>query len=341
MRNWIAVQGFTSRWLFCLLVWSLLYAVRARADEPTGPKTGPVNLPFRTLGGTQFWSDVLVDHNWRIQRNVYFDHYRLLDNDDYRHAWGTYEACLRHFSEIKSEKDIPPMQGRVVVVLHGLARTREGMSAICQYLYEHGEYQIVNVGYASTREPIGKHAKSLARVIDHLGDQVTEIHFVAHSLGNLVIRHYMGDATANGKALDPRIRRMVMLTPPNNGAKMAEALHDHQLFRAIVGASGSQLGPEWEKVSRRLAVPPCEFAIIAASAGRNLLLEGQDDWVVSIEETKLTGARDFVVIPERHSGVLENKAVHRYILRFLDDGYFISEPARHPLVAERETVGEE
>ena len=40
---------------------------------------------------------------------------------------------------------------------------------------------------------------------------------------------------------DPRIRRFVMLAPPNNGSLAAEFFADNALFRAVTGRSGQQL----------------------------------------------------------------------------------------------------
>ena len=64
-------------------------------QQPPADRTpdGLLNLVSPTLGGKQFWSDELVFHDWRIQRHVYTDHYRLLDDKDQRRAWGTWKHC--------------------------------------------------------------------------------------------------------------------------------------------------------------------------------------------------------------------------------------------------------
>ena len=40
------------------------------------------NIRSKTLGGKQFWTDYLVQHAWRIQRNEVTNHYRLLSGRD-------------------------------------------------------------------------------------------------------------------------------------------------------------------------------------------------------------------------------------------------------------------
>ena len=80
----------------------------------------PLNVKVPTLGGKQFWSDVLVQKGWRIQQNVFTGHHRLLDAGDQRQAWGEYEKCLARLRKAR----LTPHRGQVVVVLHGLFRTR-------------------------------------------------------------------------------------------------------------------------------------------------------------------------------------------------------------------------
>ena len=64
---------------------------------------------MKTLGGRQFWGDVLFFHDWRIQQNVLTHHYRLLDGKDYHHADGTLEKCKAALEQIKKDQKLPPM----------------------------------------------------------------------------------------------------------------------------------------------------------------------------------------------------------------------------------------
>jgi triacylglycerol esterase/lipase EstA (alpha/beta hydrolase family) len=127
------------------------------------------------------------------------------------------------------------------------------MDPLCRYLREKGGYQVFNVSYPSTREDIAEHARSLRHVVNSL-DGIKEINFVGHSLGNIVIRHYLGDLarqqswkqSANAAAADRRAKarfhRFVMLTPPNQGALLADKFADNLIFQEIIGQSGQQLG---------------------------------------------------------------------------------------------------
>ena len=80
----------------------------------------PDRIPMPTLGGKQFWGDELIFHDWRIQRNVVDGQCRLLDGKNWRHASGTFDRCREVLDGIKRDRNLPPMNGRAVVVLHGL-----------------------------------------------------------------------------------------------------------------------------------------------------------------------------------------------------------------------------
>jgi len=295
------------------------------------------NIAAPTGGGKQFWTDRFVHHDWRIQRNVFTGHYRLLDGDDVRQAWGGYEACRKAFERLRVERELPPVRGKVVLTVHGLGRTRQSLAGMGKYLAEEGGFTWLNFSYASTRDSIDAHAVALGQVVDAL-TEAEEVHFVAHSLGNLVVRRYMAQrAQAEPEARGPKLGRFVMLAPPNQGAELAERLRNNELFRLIFGTSGQQLAVRWDEVKQRLAVPPCPFGILAGGRGEgglnNAVLAGDDDLVVTVEETRLAGAADFRVVPALHTFLMDEPVVRQYTLRFLQHGYFVSPEKRQPIAA--------
>jgi len=338
-----------------LLAW--LAALPGRADPP--------NVTWKTMGGKQFWADELFFHHWRIQRNVLTGHCRLLDGADMRHAWGTFEQCRAKLDQIRRERNLPPMRGKVVIVLHGLFRSHDSMVPMCRYLEEQGGYTLLNVTYPTTRRDVAAHARVLERIVENL-EGVEEINFVAHSLGNIVLRYYLsdhaaarlpaaegadnekaegsrkegrqdggGDLEAPRRVPDARIRRFVMLAPPNQGSQLAGFFADNGLFRLVAGDSARQLGKEWEKLAGKLGTPPCEFSILAGGRGDgeglNPLLPGDDDGTVTLQSTRLAGARDFAVLPVRHSKIVSDPTAMEYTLRFLKHGHFVSEEKREPI----------
>lgn len=297
-----------------------------------------INRSPRTLGGVQLWGDEFWSSGWRIQRNAATGHCRLLDPENRREDWGSFDSCLAKFDQLKVERHVPPMSGRAVILLHGLGGWHSTMQPLANYLQEHSDFTVVNLTYPSTRADIAAQARALASVVEHLNG-FTEIDFVAHSLGNVIVRHYLGDQTdsATGRAPDPRIKRFVMLAPPNHGSERADKWSDRELFVAVLGASALQLGSGWAELDKRLATPAFEFGIIAGGRGDDRgyssRLAGDDDNTISVETTRLPGARDFKIVPVWHSFLILSPTVQRMTLEFLGHGYFVSAAERTPIAA--------
>ncbi len=342
LRRWVVAWILLTSWL----TRPVLAEVPDDRLDPDDPM--PPNVESPTFGGWQLWGDELVFHGWRIQRHVKTGHYRLLDELNLRHAWGTFEQCRVKLEEIKSAKQLAPMQGRVVLLMHGMLRTRSSMHKLAKTLDDTHLYEAVPVSYPSTREGVGYNARALASILKGLGPEVTEIDMVGHSLGNLVIRHYYGDALhqTGGPGPDPRIRRIVMLGPPNHPPQRAKLWADHSTFRGLyyfaLPGTGHQLAEGFVDLEAKLATPTCEFGILAGGKGDGKgwhpTLPGDDDTTVTVEETRLAGAWDFAVLPVMHTFLMTDPKTIECTLRFLENGYFFGEALRQPISALPATV---
>jgi len=303
-------------------------------------------IPAPTAGGTEFWTDQYFLHDWRIQRRAGTAECRLLDGYELQHESGTYDVCLARLEQIQREENLQPKQGKAVILLHGLAAPRWSMHRLGKHLHEQGGYEIVNMQYASTRLSVDEHAQSLAHVIASL-PAFEEINLLGHSMGCIVVRRYLAGEPASengGWQPDPRIRRIVMIAPPNHGASTAVRLADGSVFKTLFGKPGLQLGKEWDDLQTRLATPRCEFGIIAGGKGNgkgySSKLAGDDDGRLEITTTRLAGARDFAVVPALHELIGNSSTVFDYTLRFLDEGCFISPEKMQPIYEEGAQVPE-
>jgi hypothetical protein len=332
------MRRFTLAWL--IIITAFCQPVRGQTSSAV-QTSGAVQTALNSFGPEHVWSDQFVYGKWRIQRNELTGHCRLLDPENVRRASGNDEQCRAMFAVLKRAERLPPLGGKAVLTLHGLGRTRNHMNTLGQYLETAGNYTWINVSYASTRCSLDEHAASLANVVEGL-DGCDEIHFVCHSLGNLVVRRYLGEANQPEPRWrpDPRIGRMVMIGPPNNGAQLARVaanlLNDNQYVRMIIGPSAWQLARQWDDAQKSLATPGFEFGVIAGGFGDyglNPLLNGDDDLVVTVAETRLPSAADFRVVQCRHGGLLYDKLVHEYVLRFIQHGYFTAAGERQPIAA--------
>jgi hypothetical protein len=324
----------------CTLAFGGSRAIAQQADVPDQHAASEaddlMNFLTKTAGGMQFWADVWFFHDWRIQRNALTGHCRLLDGANHRRASGTYEFCRETIDAIRQRDQLPTMQGKAVIVLHGLFRMRAAMQPLCATLTKEGGFTCFNVGYPTTRGSVADHAASLDQVVGCL-DGITEINFVAHSLGNLVIRHWLSEVVAGRRMLSAgqSLGRMVMLAPPNHQPQIATTLLKSELAGSVAGAAARQLATGWKELAPRLATPHVEFGILAGGKGDNHgfnpLLPGDDDAVITVESTRLAGARDFRVLPLLHSFVMHDAKAQELTLRFLQHGYFETDAARQPI----------
>lgn len=47
------------------------------------------NIDFPTLGGHFCWDTLAESHGWKLQKNKFTDHCRIIDSSDVRKAWGS------------------------------------------------------------------------------------------------------------------------------------------------------------------------------------------------------------------------------------------------------------
>ncbi len=297
-----------------------------------------------TLGGVWVWSDEVIFDEWRIQKHALTGHYRLIDPNDRRQAFGTLETCLKKLDDVKVSQKLPTQPKDVVIVLHGLGAGRRFMNGISDYLREQGGYYVINVGYPSTMLTVNDYAQSLDSVIRHL-EGVENISFVAHSMGNIVVRKYLRDLESLTPAMRPPVKfqRMVMIAPPNHGAEIADTLNDRDVTRELAelfaGEPAKELAPKqgWPALEPQLATPSFEFGIIAGGRGDDTgylaAIPGDDDSLLSIETMKLFGAADFIQTKGIHQLMPNYEEVRAATLNFLKHGYFTSADARRPIVA--------
>lgn len=277
------------------------------------------NIKTSTLGGKQFWTDYAWRQGWRIQLHAIMGHWRLLDNKNVRHAWGDRQHCVQVLNQLVPDNTLPVQE--VIILLHGLGRSSTSMRSLGRHLGTELQMVPIYFEYASTRHSISGHAQALSEFIQSLPTNVS-LNFVGHSMGNIVVRHYLGDLQRAGRNSDlERVQSVVMLGPPNQGASIARLLAKTGVFGWFVGDGGMELGPDWTELEKRLATPTCPFGIIAGKlpdpVPDNPLVGGEGDFVVSVEETRLEGATDSMIVPRLHSFLMDAPEVQTATAQFI------------------------
>ncbi|KLN62511.1 hypothetical protein WH96_03225 [Kiloniella spongiae] len=288
----------------------------------------PLNIQMPTLGGKQFWRDEFIYASWRIQFNLYSGHFRLLDPDDKRQAWGTFEDCFSVFEHYKVQKQVvPPVHPEtdgvhLLVMVHGITRSGDTFQKM-KRAFADESYEVAAITYPSTRAYIHEHADQLARILSHRND-IKAVSFITHSLGGLVVRQLLANLTSWKARVN--IERLLMIAPPNQGSAIAEWVKQLALYKLIYGKSGQELVPEF---AQKIPMPECETGIIAGGKsdgeGYNPLLPGDDDGVVSVSEARMLGCDQVLVLPGLHSSLCDRNTVVAAALRYFRTGELIDQ----------------
>lgn len=209
-----------------------------------------------------------------------------------------------------------------VVLLHGLARTATSMNKMQRALIDEG-YETANIDYPSrdfSVEELSEIAVTEGLESCQSGGSVERIHFVTHSLGGILLRQYL--STNEISALG----RVVMLGPPNQGSAAVDKLEVVPGFDWLNGPAGRQLGKGEDSVPRMLGPATFELGVIAGNRSidpiTSAVLENPDDGRVSVEDTKLDGMADFVVVEHSHAFMMRMRRPIELTIRFLKNGSF-------------------
>lgn len=207
-----------------------------------------------------------------------------------------------------------------VILIHGLGRTPLSMKRI-EWTLQKQNYRVINVGYPSTRISIQDAADHwLGDLLkNQVADPTAKIHFVAHSLGGIVLRQYLNNHEI------PNLARVVMLAPPNHGSELADRLRNNCLYRLATGPAGQQLGTDESSVPSQLGPVDFELGVIAGDRSLNPLfsswIPGPDDGKVSVRSAQMPGA-DFLLVHHSHTWMAWSPQVNCDIIQFLRTGYF-------------------
>ena len=204
------------------------------------------------------------------------------------------------------------------MLVHGLWMHGAVMALLARRVARCG-YRVRSYSYPSMRLGLAPNAQRLAAFCRGLG--AARLHFVAHSLGGLVVLRALDQL--DGIA----IGRVVMLGSPYGGSHAAGRLARLPGGHRALGRSVQ----EWLDGPRTVPDGRAEIGVIAGRlpVGLGALvapdLPAPSDGAVSVAETRVPGMRDHIVLDVSHSGMLLSRAVARQAAAFLRDGAFAHE----------------
>ena len=208
-----------------------------------------------------------------------------------------------------------------VVLLHGISRTARSFRRMQTAIKAEG-YATLNLGYASRRKALQALAEDIHPAIERFAERIEgSVHFVCHSMGGLLARVYLA------RHRPKHLGRVVMLGTPNGGSEIADRLKNLAAYRAFFGPAGQQLGTRRDAAIDEL-FPAVDYPVGIIAGNRSIypitsvMLPKPHDGRVSVENTRLDGMADHIVIGASHPWLVRNGEAIEQTIAFLKNGRF-------------------
>lgn len=205
-----------------------------------------------------------------------------------------------------------------VVLLHGLRGSAWNMKLYAN-IFAQDSMRVVNWGYPSREKNIVEHAHDLVQQLKRLAAQRPgeNIHFVAHSMGALVLRAAVNHPECPSEA---RLSRVVLLAPPNNGAAWGRYLGKFKLVNKLTkDKAEAELMREQNFDHLGFFPLPMQVLVIAGTWNFNPIIEGENDGVVAVSETFLSTPHCHATLNTGHKTILMNKESLELTKKFIQN----------------------
>jgi pimeloyl-ACP methyl ester carboxylesterase len=204
--------------------------------------------------------------------------------------------------------------GEVVVFVHGLYMVGLELTPLRRRVARAG-FETRRFRYHSITRSLDANARALGLYCQ--AQQTQRLHIVAHSLGGLVVLRMF----EQGTKLPPG--RVVFMGSPVRGSRFARYLTQRgmawSLGKSGDGALAAEHDPVWkQKRDLGIVAGTHEFRLNPL----NPKLASPHDGIVSVEETRIEGAKDVVTIHSNHTGMLFTRELAKQVSAFLRAGQF-------------------
>ena len=191
-----------------------------------------------------------------------------------------------------------------VLLIHGLFMTSHIMLPIAHHLRRHG-FDCFGYDYPTRIRSVDGHGRELAAFLE--GFAAATFHVVTHSMRALLLR----SAVAHSPLLAKRIRRVVMIAPPNKGSDVASFWYDRVWTRKLI-VPLEDMRSEADSRIHALPAPDLDIGVLAA----------EHDGAVRYPYTFLATEKDRMVLPSSHTLILLRRDAAQAVERFLSTGSF-------------------
>lgn len=200
-----------------------------------------------------------------------------------------------------------------VVLVHGLYVHGLWMRLLEYWLEESG-YQTINYSYPSMTRSPAENAHDLQALLSQVDTPI--IHFLAHSMGGLVVRHLFHSYPKQKPG------QVVTMGTPHQGSYAAQIMHGTGLgFCVGRGLEGGLLGdaPPWMASNRIGSIAG------TLNIGFGLLFPGMpapSDGMIAVVETQFPGLSDHICLPVSHMQMLVDPTAVAQAIAFFATGRF-------------------
>ena len=195
--------------------------------------------------------------------------------------------------------------------MHGMARTPLSLGLLAGRLRREG-HDVSLGGYVAALEPFDAVCRRIRRRLEQIAETGEPYAVIGHSLGGLILRM----AIAAAPSLTPAPRRLIMLGTPNQPPRLARRFRRLWPYRVINGQAGQLLADP--AFYSRLPAIACPYTIIAGTGGRRgqrgLFGDELNDGTVAVTETLVSQGDEPVLVPARHTFMMNHPEVRKAIL---------------------------
>lgn len=201
---------------------------------------------------------------------------------------------------------------QAIILIHGIWMKGFELIYLGHQLSRAG-YRVYYFRYPSIFKSPAENAVKLEKFIASIHEPI--IHFVAHSLGGVVLTHLFKND------LFGRAGKVVTIGTPVQGSVLARHIARNRLLKLLLGRSGLAL-PEKDFPGWKHPHPPLCVIAGTRKLGIGILLgpsvlTSQSDGTVNLEETQVESATQTHVFKQSHFSMLWSKQVASMIVEFL------------------------
>lgn len=213
----------------------------------------------------------------------------------------------------------------LTIALHGLYHSPRFVGLLSKRLQKAG-FATYAHHYRSLKDDIHTHAKNLHRALESKHDPKAPLHFVAHSLGGLVARQFIDQYHTRW-----RIGRVVTLGTPHTGSVCAA--QTHRLLPWLLGRSYRNALdgdcpplPDFVELGVISGTTPLGLGSPILYChnrfGKDKIADPRHDGAVYLFESNAPYAKDRLIAPLNHVGLLVSADCAHQAAHFLRTGEF-------------------